>query len=145
MATATNCNFCNKLKDDAFLKSQFIVREFKNSYLMVGDHQTFPGYCVLFTKDHIKEIFDASETAQIEVYKELMQAAQAIQKAFQPEKMNFSNYGNITAHQHWHIFPRQKTDSNWPNPPWTLMNEFNKRTTTAEQAQMVKSKILEQL
>ena len=137
------CTFCNKLHEENFLESAFIVREFAHSYLMVGDHQTFPGYCVLFLKEHVKEAFDLKGQKQIEVYQELMLAAKAVKEAFHAEKINLSNYGNMTPHQHWHIFPRQTSDRNWPNPPWTLMPEFIENPTTPEKASEVRKKILD--
>jgi len=132
-----NCTYCSRLPKLLKEKSPFIVHEFKNSLLLVGDHQTYPGYCVLVLKDHVKELFDLKESTQIEVYKELVAATQKINSAYSADKMNVSNYGNMTPHQHWHIFPRKKSDANWPQPPWTLMESFEKNKTSESQAQNV--------
>lgn len=114
------CNFQEKLKksDPRF------VFEFKNSYLVLADHQTFEGYSWLVLKNHYKELTDMPKIEQIEYFNELIISMKAVEEAFSIEKLNVSNYGNMTPHQHWHIFPRRKSDSNWPQPPWTLMNEF---------------------
>lgn len=118
-------------------KNPFVVHEFKHSVLLVGDHQTFPGYCVLVLKEHVKELFDLDPSTQIEFHKELVASSQIIFKTFSAEKINVSSYGNVTPHLHWHIFPRKKSDSNWPQPPWTLMESFEKNKTSEEQAQKV--------
>lgn len=131
------CVFCDKIPKLLSEKSPFVVHEFKNSVLIVGDHQTYPGYCVLALKDHVKELFDLDQGRQIEFYNELVAATQKIKTAFSAEKINVSNYGNMTPHQHWHIFPRKKSDANWPQPPWTLMESFEKNKTSTEQAQNV--------
>lgn len=137
----SECVFCSKIPKLLSEKSPFVVHEFKNSVLIVGDHQTYPGYCVLVLKEHIKELFDLNSTTQVEFYNELVAAAQTIKSAYTAEKINVANYGNMTPHLHWHIFPRQKTDSNWPQPPWSLMDKFNNFSTTPDQAQNVTTKI----
>lgn len=131
------CVYCEKLPKLLKDRSPFVVHEFKNSVLLVGDHQTYSGYCVLVLKNHISELFELKDDVQIEFYNELVASTQIIKKTFAAEKINVSNYGNMTPHQHWHIFPRKKSDSNWPQPPWTLMSEFVKNKTTDDQAQKV--------
>lgn len=141
----SECVFCKNLPDLIAKNSPFLVKEFKHSFLLVGEHQTFPGYCVLVLKDHIKELFHLDQDIQAGYQEELIVASQAIEKAYQPNKINVSSYGNMTPHLHWHIFPRKITDKNWPNPPWTLMSEFNKNKTTHEQAQLVREMLLKYL
>ena len=140
-----SCVFCKKIPDLLRDKSAFLVKEFKHSVLILGDHQTFPGYCILVLKDHVKELIDLDATIQSAYNDELMVASHAIKKAFGAEKINVANYGNMTPHLHWHIFPRKQTDKNWPNPPWTLMDEFEKNKTTISQAQEVKNTLLKLL
>jgi diadenosine tetraphosphate (Ap4A) HIT family hydrolase len=132
-----DCVFCSKIPKLLDEKSSFVVHEFKNSVLIVGEHQTFPGYCVLVLKSHVVELFDLDFPTQIEFQRELVASAHAINLAFSAEKMNVSSYGNMTPHLHWHIFPRKKSDANWPQPPWTLMENFKKNETSKIQAQKV--------
>lgn len=133
----SDCVFCDKIPKLIQEKSPFIVHEFKNSFLIVGEHQTFPGYCILVLKNHTVELFDLDTQTQVEFQGELVASTHAIQKTFSADKMNVSSYGNMTPHLHWHIFPRKKSDANWPQPPWTLMESFKNNQTSKDQAQKV--------
>lgn len=133
----SNCVFCEKIPRLLEEKSPFLVHEFKHSVLIVGDHQTFAGYCILVLKNHVKELFDLDSATQVEFFQELVAASQGINEIFFADKMNVSNYGNMTPHLHWHIFPRKKSDTNWPQPPWSLMKDFEKNKTSIKQAQNV--------
>lgn len=121
----SDCQLCNRL---ALLKQKAdpaLVHEFENSILVVGEHQFYPGYCVLILKQHIREIHELSPEIQTEFHQELMQATQAIAKAFQPWKINHASLGNVVEHVHWHIFPRYLSDPQHKAHPWIHEAEFN--------------------
>jgi diadenosine tetraphosphate (Ap4A) HIT family hydrolase len=122
-----------------------LIHEFETSYLLVGNHQLFPGYCVLVSKEHVREPFDAPEGMQIAQYAELMISAQAIQKAFGAWKINYSCYGNQVPHVHWHLFPRLESDPLHKQPPWAQAASFNQHKTTEAQARAVAKRVLDAL
>ena len=135
------CGMCQAVADARAGKNTHLVQEFENSYLLVGSHQLFPGYCVLVSKDHLKEPFDAPEAAQSAMFGELMKSAKAIERAFAPWKINYSCYGNQVPHVHWHVFPRYESDPLLKQTPWAQSAEFDKHATTPAQAREVASKI----
>jgi diadenosine tetraphosphate (Ap4A) HIT family hydrolase len=141
----SDCVFCDKIPKLLQEKSPFVVHEFKNSFLLVGEHQTFPGYCVLVLKNHVTELFELDTPTQVEFLKELVASTKALKTTFSADKINVASYGNMTPHLHWHIFPRKKSDANWPQPPWTLMEFFKKNETTKIQAQKVTKLLQENL
>ena len=136
-----DCPLCLRIENLKTNDNPNLVHEFKNSYLFVGDHQVFEGYCVLVLKKHIKELLDLSPELQAEFNNEMVVASRAIQRAYNPEKMNLSNYGNLTPHQHWHIFPRYLNDKAWPQPPWSVAQIFDQNKTTEKQAKLVAEKL----
>jgi diadenosine tetraphosphate (Ap4A) HIT family hydrolase len=138
----SKCIFCERIPKLLKEESPFVVHEFKHSILIVGDHQTFPGYCVLVLKNHVKELFDLDPSTQIEFYQELVASSHKIKETFVAEKINVSSYGNMTPHLHWHIFPRKKSDPNWPKPPWSLMESFEKNKTSLEQAREISARLI---
>ena len=115
----------------------FLIREFKNSYLTLGEHQFFSGYSVLVLKDHYREMTDIPEPTRTEVFQEMMAASQMIQDTFHPHKMNLCSLGNVVDHQHWHFFPRYLDDPGLKDPPWLRMNDFNSAQVSAELAQKI--------
>ena len=36
----------------------------------------------------------------------------------QPDKINLASLGNVVPHVHWHVIPRWKDDSHFPEPIW---------------------------
>jgi diadenosine tetraphosphate (Ap4A) HIT family hydrolase len=114
-----------------------LIHEFEHSYLLVGSHQLVPGYCVLVSKEHVREPFDAPEDVQAAQFRELMTSARAIQAAFQPWKINYSCYGNQVPHVHWHLFPRSESDPMRKDPPWAQAAEFGRHATSDAQAREV--------
>lgn len=128
------CIFCNKIPSLLKSSDPFLVHEFKNSALIIGEHQMFSGYCVLVLKQHAAELFDLDLSIQNEFHQELLHASKAVSKAFSTDKINVASYGNMTPHLHWHIFPRHKTDLAWPKPPWTEMEKFKDYVTTPDTA-----------
>ena len=35
-----------------------------------------------------------------------------------PDKINLASLGNVVPHLHWHVIPRWKNDSHFPDPIW---------------------------
>ena len=114
------CPLCDRPKNYPYL-----VHEFKNSRLFLGEHQFYQGYCVLVTKDHYKEMTDIPEDIRAEVFSEMMISSKLIEKTFKPTKMNMCSLGNVVPHVHWHFFPRYAADPDFKNPPWLSMHLFD--------------------
>lgn len=135
------CPLCERITLTRDEKFEYLAHEFTHSYLYVGEHQYYEGYCVLITKDHYKEMTDIPEPVRTELFAEMMKAHEAIQKAFNPKKMNMCSLGNVVPHVHWHFFPRYETDENFKNPPWLQMKDFDGAKITPEQAAHVIKKL----
>lgn len=111
-----------------------LVHEFKHSYLMLGEHQFYRGYCVLVVKDHYREMSDLPANVQQEFFSEMMLTHKLIEQVFNPKKMNMCSLGNVVDHVHWHFFPRYEQDPDFKNPPWLQMQQFEKAKTSPELA-----------
>ena len=46
--------------------------------------------------------------------------AEAVYKAFGPDKLNYELLGNTDSHLHWHLFPRFKTDPQADKTVWVV-------------------------
>lgn len=131
------CPLCERVSLASQGQYPYLIHEFKNSYLMLGEHQFFEGYSVLVSKTHHKEMTDLADNIQIEMFQELMRAQRAIESVFNPSKMNLCSLGNVVPHIHWHLFPRYQTDSEFTDPPWLRMKEFSKASITSEVARSI--------
>ncbi len=126
------CPLCERVQKTNEGLYPFLIHEFKNSFLFLGEHQYYSGYCVLVTKEHFREMTDLPQDMAQEVFQEMMISHKAIQKVFAPKKMNLCSLGNVVDHIHWHFFPRYADDQNFKNPPWLQMNLFDTVKTSPE-------------
>lgn len=127
------CPLCQRISDTKIGQYPFLIHEFKHSYLYLGEHQFYKGYCVLVTKEHFREMTDVPTGMREEIFQEMMQAHEAIEKTFAPKKMNLCSLGNVVDHVHWHFFPRYANDADFKNPPWLQMHLFDSARVTPQQ------------
>jgi len=96
-----------------------LVREFKQSFLIMGFNQHFRGYAILLLKRHLREPHQLPPAARRQLFDELMKAGNAVWRCFKPWKLNYASLGNEVPHVHWHIIPRYRKGP----APW-LVGKF---------------------
>jgi diadenosine tetraphosphate (Ap4A) HIT family hydrolase len=111
------------------------------SIFVVGDHQWHRGYSVVALKEHVREPYELTPDAQREHFREVVRAAEALDKTFQPVKMNFSCYGNAEPHVHWHLVPRYADDPHPRKDPWEDIARFGEKTINAAEAREIAARI----
>jgi diadenosine tetraphosphate (Ap4A) HIT family hydrolase len=140
-----SCPLCDRVNLTKENKYPYLIHEFKNSYLMLGEHQFFQGYSVLVAKDHYREMTDIPSPINSEIFQEMISASKAIELAFNPKKMNMCSLGNVVDHVHWHFFPRYGNDPQFFDPPWLRMKEFENAKVSPEEAKNNMEKIKKHL
>lgn len=115
----TNCPMCTKWADDVDLQ----IAEFDHTYIILNRDQFFPGYCFVFTKAHVTELFHLEQSHRATIMEEVSTVAQALYSVFQPTKINYELLGNMVPHMHWHVVPRFATEPLWPRPIWCEPHE----------------------
>lgn len=114
-----NCPMCSRWDDEQDLR----IAEFGQSRLVLNRDQFFPGYCLLFTRDHVTELFHMDKNVRQQLMEEVNLVAGALFSCFSPTKMNYELIGNMVPHIHWHIVPRFDTELLWPRPVWAEPHE----------------------
>ncbi|MBE6023773.1 MAG: HIT family protein [Cellulosilyticum sp.] len=104
------CLVCDRIEMIRQGKNPYFVRETKTGYIVIGDHQHFKGYTLFLCKEHKIELHELDETYKMLFLKEMSLVAEAVQKAFNADKMNYELLGNGDTHLHWHLFPRKEGD-----------------------------------
>jgi diadenosine tetraphosphate (Ap4A) HIT family hydrolase len=135
------CFVCERVAVAKQGRSAHVIAELDHSYFVVGDHQFHKGYSLVLLKEHVREPFELSADVQREHFREVMRAAAAINKTFQPEKMNFSCYGNAEPHVHWHLMPRYRDDPYRGSHPWHDIARFSESLISADQAREIAARI----
>jgi len=110
---------CSRWDDDRDLR----VVEFSYTFVTLNRDQFFPGYCFVFTKNHVTELFHLPQEARHGVIDEVCRVAGALHRLFTPAKINYELLGNMVPHMHWHLIPRFTTDPLWPRPVWSEPHE----------------------
>jgi diadenosine tetraphosphate (Ap4A) HIT family hydrolase len=110
-----SCPMCSRWETDKDLR----VAEFDHSFLTLNCDQFFPGYLLLFTKDHVTELFHLDPDVRTSLMNDVSAVAAALYNAFRPAKINYELLGNMVPHIHWHLVPRFADDPLWPRPIWS--------------------------
>ncbi len=110
---------CTKWNDDAELR----IAELAHSYVLLNRDQFFPGYCFVFTKVHVTELFHLDREVRGAVVEEVNAVAAALFELYRPAKINYELLGNMVPHMHWHLVPRFADDPLWPRPIWSEPHE----------------------
>ena len=117
-STKPACGICamiDRIRANAF--PDFIA-ELKSCYVILGDHQFYRGYCVLFAKLHATELYLMPADAARLLFDEMRLVAESIATVVKPWKMNYECLGNSEPHVHWHLLPRYETDQMRHGPVW---------------------------
>ena len=74
--------------------------------------------------------------------------AEAVYKAFSPDKLNYELLGvGNNVHMHWHFFPRREGDTPSPGPVWQIGAQMrdDRYLPTEEELEDMKKKLNEEL
>jgi diadenosine tetraphosphate (Ap4A) HIT family hydrolase len=130
-----SCVFCSVAQD----KNQAtFIAEMPHSVAVLNFDQTnYPGRCLVILKNHQTDMLALPKNLRETFNDEAMKVAQAVQKVFGPERINYCNLGNEVPHLHWHIIPRYKGGPNegrppWPASPWKKLEDGEYREIAAK-------------
>ena len=126
-----NCFYCSKNQDLYSLMIKICDLEVSTVYLF--KEQTYKGRCNVVFKEHKSEITDLTEEEAAAFIKDIRKVAKAIQKAFNPGKINYGAFADTMKHLHFHVVPKYEGGTSWGttfemNPGKVLLNdeEYNK-------------------
>jgi diadenosine tetraphosphate (Ap4A) HIT family hydrolase len=129
-----NCWYCSKNKDLDSLMIKICDLEVSTVYLF--KEQTYRGRCNVVFKEHKSEITDLTEEEAAAFIRDVRRVAKAIQKAFNPNKINYGAFADTMKHLHFHLVPKYEGGSSWGktfemNPGKVLLNdqEYNELIT----------------
>lgn len=121
-----NCGYC--VGGEPLAKFGIPICTLDVSQLILFKEQSHPGRCIVAYKDHVSEIVDISDDERKRFLTDIAHAANAIHKAFHPEKLNYGAYGDTGCHLHMHLVPKYKDGFEWGgtfemNPQKTFLTE----------------------
>jgi len=100
--------------DDVGFGVRFLAGDVADAYLQRADIQR--GYTVVvWGGRHVVEPTELTDEEAAQYWLEVMRAGRALEKHFEPVKLNYDTLGNELPHLHTHIVPRYADD---PRPGW---------------------------
>ena len=111
------------------------ICDLRVSQLILFKEQSKPGRVIVAYKDHVSELVSISEEERNLFIADVCQAANALHKAFHPNKVNYGAYGDTGCHLHFHLVPKYKDAYEWGGV--FAMNPGQTKLTDAEYADMI--------
>lgn len=78
----------------------------------------YPWFVLVPARADVREIHHLAEPDQLQLLKESVALARAMEQAFAPDKLNVAALGNMVPQLHVHHVARYKDDPAWPAPVW---------------------------
>ncbi|WP_413306610.1 HIT family protein [Bacillus sp. 1P10SD] len=107
----TGCFYCDK--DEQLTNLMIEISKLPSSILYLNRDQTHKGRCIIAFHSHKRELFELSEVELTAFMKDVSIAAEAIQRAFKADKINYAIYGDLVSHLHFHLVPKYEGGPEW--------------------------------
>lgn len=143
-----DCLICDRIAQIKNNENHYFVKELKTGYVLLGDYQYFKGYTLFLSKKHVTELHELDSDFRKEFLNEMSVVAEAVFKAFQPQKLNYELLGNTEPHLHWHLYPRYKNDPEPHKPIWSIDRNIRcneKTSATRKELREFKKRLLSNL
>ena len=86
--------------------------------LILVEHDRFPGFCRIVWNDHVAELSDLDDGDQAWLMRLVARVERVVREVMAPDKVNLAAFGNMVPHLHWHIIPRYRWDTHFPEAIW---------------------------
>lgn len=106
-----SCGYC--MRGELLEKFGIYICDLNVSSLILFKEQSKPGRCIVAYKDHVSELVNINAEERAAFMEDIATAANAIHKAFHPDKVNYGAYGDTGCHLHMHIVPKYKDGDEW--------------------------------
>lgn len=116
-----NCEICERIRQIEAGTHPGFIAELPTGYAVLGDSQFFRGYTLFLCKTPAPDLEDLPREKRTQFLFEMSLVSEAVSKVVGPHKMNVESLGNMVPHLHFHLFPRQLSESEPTKPVWLVM------------------------
>ena len=128
-----SCGYC--MGGDILAAFGIKICDLSVSQLILFKEQSHPGRVIVAYKDHVSELVHISAGDRAAFFEDVAKAANAIHRAFHPDKVNYGAYGDGGCHLHFHLVPKYSGEFEWGTP--FAMNPGKTYLTEAEYAEII--------
>ena len=98
------CLYCT---NNDTLKSLMIpIAKLSVSRAFLFKEQTYRGRCLVAYDGHVNDLNELSDEQRNAFMEDVVRVTRAMQKAFNPEKINYGAYSDKLCHLHFHLAPK---------------------------------------
>ena len=133
MEKDTNCAYC--MEGELVAKFGIKICELDTCKVYLFKEQSHPGRVILAHKKHVGDMTELTPEERAAYFEDIAMVSAALQKVFNPQKINYGAYGDTGHHLHFHLVPKYKDDFEWGGV--FLMNPDKKYLTDAEYSEMI--------
>ena len=98
------CLYCTNNQTQKDLMIQFAELRVSRAFLF--KEQTYRGRCLVAYNGHVNNLNELSDEERNAFMADVAQVTRAMQKAFNPEKINYGAYSDKLSHLHFHLAPK---------------------------------------
>jgi len=82
------------------------IAELRVSRVFLFKEQTYRGRCLVAYNGHVNDLNELSDEQRNLFMADVVQVTRAMQRAFNPEKINYGAYSDKLSHLHFHLAPK---------------------------------------
>ena len=98
------CLYCQN--NDTLHSLMIEVAQLSVSRVFIFKEQTYKGRCLLAYKDHVDDLNLLSDEDRNAFMADVAKGTRAMQKVFNPAKINYGAYSDTLEHLHFHLIPK---------------------------------------
>lgn len=99
------------------------------------DDPCHPGFTRVIWNRHTTEMTQLAPGERAALMEAIWQVEQTLRDVLSPTKINLAQFGNMVPHLHWHVIPRWRDDSHFPEAIWASAPERTEAQARAWQDQ----------
>lgn len=131
----SKCLYCtnNETLDSLMIP----IAKLSVSRVFLFREQTYKGRCLVAYDEHINDINELPIDKRNAFMDDVCKVTSAMQKAFNPDKINYGAYSDKLSHLHFHLIPKYEGGPDWGGV--FQMNPGKVYLTDAETQEMIES------
>jgi diadenosine tetraphosphate (Ap4A) HIT family hydrolase len=113
-----DCSVCADIDRTERGEHPWAVARLPTGYVWMHPTQYFEGATLFVATQCVRELHDLPTDGRAAHLLEMSEVAAAVHHGFGADKMNYEALGNRSAHLHWWLTPRRRTDGRPGAPIW---------------------------
>lgn len=98
----SQCLYCTNSYDNLMIK----IADLSVSRVFIFKEQTYHGRCLVAYNGHVNDLNELSVEERNAFMDDVCKVTSAMQKVFNPEKINYGAYSDKLSHLHFHLAPK---------------------------------------